>query len=240
MVGRIGLLAACAAWWTPAVALEGGAAPQHANLVKLGYAHFAFDDEAGLLEGTLVPPDSTIDVLNTGTPAGTYTRFIGDHLGAEVLFGLPVEIDIDGAGFIEDRGRLATVKALPPTAILGFYPFGRDRALRPYAAIGVNHTIFYGAEATESLEAVALGEPDIELESSTGIAGFLGLNARITDRYFASALVGYVDIDTQASLPTETFFTQSDGSRVSLGVLDREIEVQVDPYVFIGMIGVSF
>lgn len=227
-----------------AFAEEGGSVlsgpARHANLLKLGYGHFAFQDDSTVVEGDLTPPDATLDVIDTGTIAGSYTRFVGDHFGVELLFGVPFTIAIDGADSIADRGEVATVKALPPTLLFGYYPLGRASDIRPYIAVALNHTIFYDARSSDSLDDLVLGTPDIDLSSSTDVGGFLGVNYRVRDRFHASALAGYVPIDTTADLSTETFFPLADGGQLPLGTIDRRVDVEVNPFVFLGTLGVSF
>ena len=246
---RLRLLAG--SWLLASIAVAAGSAAAQAsrtvhdgsgdaNLFKLGYADFAFQDDTTVVTGDLTPPEARLDIIDTGTLAGSYTRFVGDHLGLELLFGLPVEIDIDGDGSIADRGEVATVKALPPTLLFGYYPFGRRAALRPYVAVALNHTIFYDAEPSQSLQDLVLGEPEIDLSSSTDIGGFVGLNYRVTGRLHVSGLAGYVPIETTADLVTDTFFPVPDGTQIPLGTIERSVDVEVNPFVFLGTVGVSF
>ncbi len=130
---------------------------------------------------------------------------------------------------------MGTVKVLPPTLIFNYYVSTIEKDLRPYLGIALNHTIFFNAESSPELEETLFGETEIDLSSSTNIGGFAGLNYRIHDRYYASAMFGYVAVSTTATTTTDTRVLG-----IPFGTIEREIEVDLNPFVFLLSLGISF
>ncbi len=213
-------------------------APQiehHKNLIKLGGGKLINNTSSTNLEGPLTPQGYRVDINNPGGVVGSYTRFFGDHLGIEILFGLPLKLKIKGAGeasFVESVG---TVNVLPPTLLLNYYFTDHATALRPYVGLAINHTIFYNAKASPELESTLFGETEIDLSSSTDIGGFAGLNYKINGRYYASFMAGYVNVSTTATTTTDTRILG-----IPIASIEREIEVDLNPFVFLLSIGTSF
>ena len=219
--------------------------PVHNNLLKVGAVRFFLQDESGELEGTgdpindlLTPADYRVDVENETAVAGSYTRHIGDHFGIEVPLGLPVEFDIKGAGAAaEVVEQVGTVKALPATVIGNFYFTPREATVRPYVGAAVNRTFYFDEEPDAGLEPAVLGDSTIEIENSTGLGAFAGVNVRLSDRLHASVLAGYVDVSADAKIRTNTLpDILGDGALI----VDREIDVDLDPIVGLATIGFSF
>ncbi len=207
----------------------------HKNLFKLGAGKLVNNTSTTDLEGPLTPTGYRIDVNNPTGFVGSYTRFIGDHTGIEVLLGLPLTLKIEGAGeasFVESVGN---VKVLPPTILFNYYFTPIQKDLRPYLGIALNHTIFYNAKSSAQLEETLFGETDIDLSSSTNVGGFIGVNYRIHNQYFASFMAGYVAVSTTATTTTETRVIG-----IPFGTIKREIEVDLNPYVFLLTLGTSF
>ncbi|MCE8052433.1 outer membrane beta-barrel protein [Halomonas daqingensis] len=175
-------------------------------ITRVGVAHVDPKSDNGSLS------DGAIDVdVRSDTNLGfTLGYLFHDNFGVELLAALPFKHDIrlaDGAL------PTASTKHLPPTLTVQYYPLGGTGAqLQPYAGIGLNYTHFF-SEKSE------LG--NLELDSSWGLAGQLGLDVRLDDNWGLNAAAWYIDIDTDVSL---------DGN--DLG------KVSIDPWVF--MAGISY
>lgn len=160
-------------------------------------------------------PDGSVEVDNAIVPELDFTYFITDHIGAELILATSPH-DINGTGTpLADVGELADVMVLPPTLTLQYHflPFGQ---IRPYVGVGVNYTIFYNEDASSPLEN-AIGETDIDLDDSFGVAFQAGVDYSLTDRWFLNADIKYIQIDTTATLNTS-------------GVIN-EVDVDLDPIV---------
>ncbi len=160
--------------------------------------------------GTLAGGTIAVDVESKTDFAFTLGYRFHDNVGVELLAALPFEHDINLNG-----EKLASTKHLPPTLTLQYYPLGGTQALvQPYLGAGVNYTRF-------SSEKSELG--DLNLESSWGLAGQVGVDVLVDENWSINAAAWYIDIDTDASL---------DGN--SLGT------VNIDPWVIMAGVGYRF
>ncbi|MFQ3788431.1 OmpW/AlkL family protein [Halomonas sp. A29] len=175
-------------------------------ITRVGVAHVDPKSDNGSLANGAIDVDVRSDT-NLGFTLG---YLFHDKLGVELLAALPFKHDIR----LADGGLpTASTKHLPPTLTLQYYPLGGTGAqVQPYAGIGLNYTHFFD-------ESSELG--DLELDSSWGLAGQLGLDVRLDDNWGLNAAAWYIDIDTDVSL---------DGT--DLG------KVSIDPWVF--MAGISY
>ena len=224
--------------------------PRHNNLVKLGVAGFFLQDSSSDIRGDLTPENLQVDVEDRTVLAGSYTRFIGDHFGIEIPIGAPIEFGISAAGPGEgllspltaslDQQEIASVDALPITAIGNFYFTDRDADVRPYVGLAINHTRFSDETAADILEDAILGETTIELENSTNIGAFAGLNVRLSDNIHASLLGGFVNVDTTATITTDTVLPLTPEFGIPLGEFTREVDVELNPIVGLATLGFSF
>jgi outer membrane protein len=137
------------------------------------------------------------------------TRMIDDHWAVELLAALPFEHDIA----LNDGGKVADVKQLPPTLSLQYH-FVPGGDFRPYLGAGLNATIFF-----EEDTAGPLAGADLKLGTSYGPALQAGFDFDIGDTWFLNFDARWIDIDTRATL-----------SGTSLGT------VNIDPITY----GLSF
>ena len=224
--------------------------PRHNNLVKVGVGGFFLQDSSSDIRGDLTPENLQVDVGDRTVLAGSYTRFIGDHFGVEIPLGAPVEFGISAAGPGEgplsplteslSGQEIATVDALPLTAIANVYFTDREATVRPYVGLALNHTRFSNETADPALEAAILGDTTIELENSTNIGAFAGVNVRLTDNLHASLLGGFVNVDTTATITTDTVLQLTPEFGIPLGEFTREVDVELNPVIGLATLGFSF
>ena len=224
--------------------------PKHNNLIKVGALSFFPQDSSSAIRGDLTPENLRVDVNNRTVLAGSYTRHFGDRFGVEIPFGAPTTFGISaagpGEGFLSplteslSGQEIATVDALPATVIGNVYFTDRDATVRPYVGLGLNHTIFSNEKAGANLERAILGETTIELEDSTNVGAFAGVNVRLTDRLHASLLAGFVNVDTTATITTDTVLPLTPEFGIPLGEFTREVDVELNPVIGLASIGFSF
>lgn len=166
--------------------------------------------------------DASVEVDNAIVPELDFTYFLTDNIAAELILATSPH-GINGTGIIADRGEVADVMVLPPTLTLQYH-FMPNGAFRPYLGVGVNYTIFYSEDASDSLVDALGGATDVDLDDSFGVAFQAGVDVPINDRWFINADVKYIQIDTDATLTT--------------GDTVRTIEVDLDPIV--AGVGVGF
>jgi outer membrane protein len=208
-MNRIFLLAASAA----AAALPAAAQAEKGDLlVRARAIVVAPTEETSGVEPSF--PGGSVEVENAVVPELDFTYFLTDRIAAELILATSPH-DIQGTGDLEGLGRLADVWALPPTLTLQYH-FAPDAAFRPYAGLGLNYTIFYSEDASNSLEN-AIGQTSVELDDSVGVAFQLGFDVDVSENWFFNADVKYIQIDTDATLRT--------------GELRNTVEVDLDPVV---------
>ncbi|MBQ0799879.1 MAG: outer membrane beta-barrel protein [Porticoccaceae bacterium] len=171
-------------------------------------------------------------VAAAGTKAGvdnneqlglTLTWMLDAHWGIGVLAATPFEHDLSARGLGVDAG---SVKQLPPTITLQYFPMHADCKFQPYVGLGVNYTKFFDEDIDSELEGV-LGAGDLELDDSFGLAAQAGVDYAINDHWLLNASVWYLDIDTTAD------FNFDSGVRV-------KADVEVDPWVYMVGLGYKF
>jgi len=194
--------------------------------------------------------DSSLDpVLNSGTGVDvesdtqlgiTGTYMFANNWGVSLLAATPFKHEIEARGMtglgISDIG---DAKQLPPTITVQYY-FDVDERIKPYVGLGVNYTTFFdedvssdvvaglhtaGSALMDNPNALVINDVEMELDDSIGLAAQIGVDVLLTDHWALNAQVWWIDIDTEATLKTDT------GSRL-------DVDVDVDPWVY--MLGVAY
>ncbi|MEM0954021.1 MAG: OmpW family outer membrane protein [Pseudomonadota bacterium] len=174
-----------------------------------------------------------VDVDDAWSLGFTVSYMFTDAFGVELLAATPFEhdIDIDGADIAA-----GSTEHLPPTFTVNWYPRGGKDGWQPYIGIGINYTTFFSEDIDTELES-ALGvitEPltnrtdpipsNLRLDDSWGLAGRLGVDIPLSEKWSATASMWYLDIGTEAEIIN------------ALGTLKADVDI--DPFVY--MIGVSY
>ncbi|WP_163560579.1 OmpW family outer membrane protein [Halomonas sp. NO4] len=182
---------------------------------RVGATHVSPESDNGSIDA-LGLTDLEVDVDSDTNLGFTLGYRFHDKLGVELLAALPFKHDIN----IADGAVTGSTKHLPPTVTLQYYPLGgTESQVQPYAGIGLNYTRFFDEKATVHLNNI--GDVDLDLDDSWGVAGQLGLDVLLNDNWAVNAAAWYVDIDTDASV---------NGTEVGT--------VNIDPWVF--MVGASY
>ncbi|NOX43073.1 MAG: OmpW family protein [Gammaproteobacteria bacterium] len=181
-------------------------------LVRLRALHVSPNDDSGSVS-TL--PGSNVSVGSDTTVELDFTYFVTRNLGIEVILGSS-QHDINAGGSIAGLGNIAEVRTLPPTVTLQYH-FLPDSTVRPYAGIGINYTKFYNQKVSSSLEN-ALGPTSVDLDSSLGLSGQIGLDINLNQDWFVNVDVKYIHMDTTATLNS--------------GGVIRTVDVDINPGFF--------
>lgn len=141
-----------------------------------------------------VDPDSDNGAVVT-VDAGTSLTFdvtyrFNPNWRLEILAAAPFTHDINLIG----GSKVAETDQLPPTVSLQYF-FLPEQAFSPFVGIGANATIFFNEETSG-----ALAGTDLELDASFGLAASLGADIQLSDNWFATAVVRYMDIESDATL----------------------------------------
>ena len=160
-------------------------------------------------------PNDEVSVDDAVVPELDFTYFIRDQWALELILATSGH-DISGEDGLAALGKVADVMVLPPTLTLQYH-FQPEATVRPYVGVGLNYTLFYDEDTTESLNN-AIGDTSISLDDSFGIALQAGVDVDINETWFVNADIKYIQIDTDATLNT--------------GGTINTIEVDLDPIVF--------
>ena len=163
------------------------------------------------------PQTSSDDVLGTGEldidsnmQLGlTLSYMLTDNWGVELLAVTPFSHSVSTPGL----GEVAKVKHLPPTLMAQYYFGDAKSKVRPYIGAGVNYTTFFDEEGRG-----ALAGTDVSVDSSWGMAGQVGLDMAINDRWFVNASAWIMDIDTDVHTAVGTIKTSIDPMAFMFGV----------------------
>jgi outer membrane protein len=145
---------------------------------------------------------------------------VTDHWGFELLLATPFEHDVTVKGTPLDAG---SIKHLPPTLSLQWYPRGNASGWQPYIGVGLNYTFIYDEDVDSDLKD-ALGallgaeKVDLELQDSFGLSGQVGVDIPLNENWALNAGVWYIDIDTEAKIKTD--------------VGSVKFDVDIDPWVY--------
>ncbi|MCK9800700.1 outer membrane protein OmpW [Pseudomonas chlororaphis] len=169
--------------------------------------------------------------MSSDTQLGlNFAYMLTNHVGIELLAASPFEHDvkIKGTSLAPANGKLGTLKHLPPTLSVVYYPLDNKSTFQPYVGAGINYTWIYDEHVGS--EANAAGFDNFRAKNSWGMAWQLGADYMLTDKVMINAQVRYIDIDTRAYV---------DNNSVAPGTRAK-VNVDVDPWVYMVGLGYKF
>ena len=169
--------------------------------------------------------------LSSDTQLGlNFAYMLTNHLGIELLAATPFEHDVKlkGTALSAANGKLGTLKHLPPTLSLVYYPLDPKSAFQPYVGGGINYTYIYDEHVGS--QAQSAGFSNFKAENSWGLAWQVGADYMLTDNIMINAQVRYIDIDTRATVENNSI---APGTRA-------RVDVDVDPFIYMVGLGYKF
>lgn len=182
--------------------------------------------DRGALAGADLGGKATMD---SDTQLGlNFAYMLTDHLGLELLAATPFEheVKLKGTALDAANGSLGSLKHLPPTLSLVYYPLDSASAFQPYLGAGINYTWIFDEHVGSG--ATAAGFDNFRAKNSWGMAWQVGADYMLTDQVMVNAQVRYIDIDTRAYV-----------DNTALGVR-ANVDVDVDPWVYMVGLGYKF
>lgn len=165
----------------------------------------------------------TAATLDSDTQLGlNFAYMLTDKLGIELLAATPFSHDVGTKGL--GGLKLGSVKHLPPTLSLVYYPLDSKSAFQPYVGAGINYTWFFDDKL--SSEAEGAGFRGLDMKDSWGWAAQIGADYMLTDNLMINAQVRYIDIETTGT-------TYAGNTKVS-------VDVDIDPFVYMVGLGYKF
>ncbi|MBS69872.1 OmpW/AlkL family protein [Stutzerimonas stutzeri] len=167
--------------------------------------------------------------LDSNTQLGlNFAYMVTDKVGIELLAATPFSHDVGVKGmpgpYAGLNGKLGSLKHLPPTLSVIYYPLDKGSAFQPYVGAGINYTWFFDTELSSSAE--DKGFSGLDMKDSWGLAAQVGMDYMLTDNIMLNAQVRYIDIDTTGT-------TYLAGDKV-------KVDVDVDPFVYMVGLGYKF
>ncbi len=169
--------------------------------------------------------------MSSDTQLGlNFAYMFSSNWGIELLAASPFEHDVKlkGTALGAANGKLGTLKHLPPTLSVVYYPLDGKSAFQPYVGAGINYTWIYDEHVGS--QAQANGFSNFKAKSSWGMAFQVGADYMITDKIMLNAQVRYIDIDTQATVENNAV---APGTRA-------KVNVDVDPFIYMVGLGYKF
>lgn len=174
-----------------ALGLAMGSASFSAQAIQAG-------DMFGRLTLTSVMPNDDADPFSTVAvvpevddnvrPGATFVYMYSDNIGLEVLAALPFKHDIS----VDGMGVIGETKHLPPTFSVQYY-FNPQSKVRPFVGLGLNYTTFFSSKTIGGLGG------DLDLDDSFGLAAQVGIDYDLDEKWFLTADVRYMNIETTAT-----------------------------------------
>ena len=176
-------------------------------------------------DGTVQPSGGQIEADDAWSLGLTGTWMATNNIGIGVLAAWPFEHDIDGAGALAGAGTVGDTKHLPPTVTVQYH-LDTGSKLHPYVGTGINYTYFFDEGTTG-----ALAGDSLDLDSSWGLAGEIGVDYELQNDWLVSGQLWYIDIDTDATIAN---------SPIPGVVANGSYNVEIDPWVFMVSVGKKF
>lgn len=155
-----------------------------------------------------------------------FAYMLTDNWGIELLAATPFSHDVHIKNTAVGSTKLGTLKHLPPTLSVVYYPMDSNSAFQPYVGAGINYTWFMDGDTGS--EAEAGGFRNLQANNSWGWAAQVGADYMLTDKLMINGQVRYIDIDTQAYV-----------DNVALGVRAK-VNVDIKPWVYMVGLGYKF
>ncbi|MCM8740561.1 OmpW/AlkL family protein [Pseudomonas koreensis] len=184
--------------------------------------------DQGPLSGTNLGGKAT---MSSDTQLGlNFAYMLTNNIGIELLAASPFEHDvkIKGTALSAANGKLGTLKHLPPTLSVVYYPLEATSPFQPYIGGGINYTWIYDEHVGS--EAQSNGFSNFKAKNSWGLAWQVGADYMLTDNIMLNAQVRYIDIDTRATVENNAV---APGTRA-------KVNVDVDPFVYMVGLGYKF
>jgi outer membrane protein len=184
--------------------------------------------DQGPLAGTDLGGKAT---MNSDTQLGlNFAYMLTSNWGIELLAATPFEHDVKlkGTALGAANGKLGSLKHLPPTLSVVYYPLDAKSVFQPYVGAGINYTWIYDEHV--SSQAQANGFSNFKADNSWGMAFQVGADYMLTDNIMLNAQMRYIDIDTRATVENDA---------VAPGTRAR-VNVDVDPFIYMVGLGYKF
>jgi len=157
----------------------------------------------------------------------TFSYMFTKNIGVGVLAAYPFQHDIEPKGTLKDIDSrdVGETKHLPPTVTLQWHiPTGTN--FNPYVGAGINYTYFFDQNTKGLLEDTGA---NLDIDDSWGWAAEAGVDYLFDNDWLLSAQLWYARIEPDADVTGGT-----------LGLNERNLEVEINPWIFMVGVGKRF
>ena len=198
-------------------------------IVRAGVTQVAPDASSSAVSvngdnGTALGANSGVDVDDNEQLGLNIQYMMSKQWGVELLAATPFKHKVNGTGDIAGLD-VGEGKQLPPTLSVVYY-VDTGSAFMPYLGAGINYTVLFDAEPSDSLKS-ALGATKMKMDDSIGLAVQVGVDYKVNKQWLVNASVRKIDIETDATI------SLSNGDRI-------DVNVDIDPYVYTLSVGYVF
>lgn len=185
------------------VAVAGPALAQSAGTwsAKAGYNHFFPQVKSGDITGV---PNGKVDVGDGGAVFASGAYMIDDHFSAELAFGVPPKLDIEGRGSIAAAGKIADAKVWSPILMVQYRLGAPNAAFRPYVGVGATYTRYNSVTTTPVLSMLTNpgGHTSASIDNAWGVVAQIGATYSLNERWYIDGSVVPMRVKTTAHLST--------------------------------------
>lgn len=145
---------------------------------------------------------------STDTVGFTTEYYITDNVGAAMLFGLPLKVDLVGDGSLAKYGNLGSTRPMPPALVFRYHLFSGATKFRPFVGLGVNYTWFTQVRPTNSQFITDSfgpgGSVRATLSSSWNPVFEVGASYSISEHWSIGATLDYIPVKARLTLYGQT------------------------------------
>lgn len=172
-------------------------------------------------------PGGQVEADNAWSLGLTFTYMFTDNIGVGVLGAYPFQHDIKPKGALKsiDSRDVGETKHLPPTVTLQWH-FPTGTHFNPYVGAGINYTYFFDQDTKGLLEDTGA---NLDIGDSWGWAAEAGVDYVFANDWLVSGQVWYASIEPDADVTGGT-----------LGLNERNLKVEINPWIFMVGVGKRF
>lgn len=215
------------------------------NVFGVGWMHLAPQDSSkpltivapGAVAGPV--PDTGSSLESADTLGLTYTRFLTDHVAAELVLGVPPRFKLNGEQALAPVGLLGSARQWSPAVVFKYFFGSADSVFRPFVGAGLSYIWYSDVRLTDGFQRAVSAtvtrntnpglKTDAEVDSKWAPVLNAGAAYQIGRNWGALLSVSYLPVKTRARLRTH-------GTPV--GTIESQADLKINPIV--GMLAVTY